>query len=995
MKKLSVVGYRGLAVWAIMCFGGLLNIGLGQGLRYSFKAGETLDYDLIERVKEIKDYGPQYLVKTWKYRFTVDSVSVNSFWLTMKYIGFYSGDYWISDRIARQESQNTTYGRQSDVFHGLYSIEIRHPISFSMDISGKISKVKGVDSLFDAIVNEAIKNPDIRRSLEYNRVKARYSQDYYRWMIQEFFPAIPGSLKDTVSLKFGNRIVSRVNTWNSEWSRSRDSSNTFRLRRGYFFKANEEFYSEFQSKDTENDLDLTWTRDPAGYPVRMEYSGYMPEFLAMEVSFQGGSLDGEQIFRNIEIINTSRTDNRTQKVKINGCMLNIGDKGILAFVPGNRISKMKIPITLQPDGKFYFDFDLDVPSGLIEIFYEKPPMEKLWNSPGNPNQIRIFVKPGDTIDFSVDLNNPGSLEFGGHSKYDQMALNQLSKNLSPGDPKLSMQTTVRNMNFLAQRKATLSPEFLRFMEVENRYSYLSCQVEEFTRSGFGQNLSPMDSLPRFIKYLNYPDGYKSDAYKEFISDLVTAYGTSKILKIFGYTDRRNFDLSASILNGWDLYWYSADLAEYRLEQFPDTDYDGLYLRFSEIYPGTEFQNQLYQKYQSTEKCRIGTTIPTIKFEDFSGRKHSTKEFAGQNWIIVNRPVEIKNYKGISNLFKHVSTSNFQKVTIVICSPVIDSADQKRIIEEFRDKPFILVRNSKKGRQFQDYLKNLPEMLIGVDGNNRIAAYGSEIWQEIETLNTWPRLPKTINLKVSWYSLGGAFILSLCLVLAIRIRSSRKEKQLILKRKMAQLEVDAVRSRMNPHFLFNALSSIQNLINKKQIEEANLYLARFGDLVRTILTQSSKPAIGLNEEIDMIRNYLQLEQLRFPFEFDIQIDPSLDIFAIEVPPLLIQPHVENAVMHGISALGKDGRINITFRNENDHLICEVRDNGPGYHPGAKTGNGGLGQGWKLTRQRIQLMKEQYGEDVSVEVQSPDKENGDSDGSSGTTVIFRLPMQKSAR
>ena len=84
---------------------------------------------------------------------------------------------------------------------------------------------------------------------------------------------------------------------------------------------------------------------------------------------------------------------------------------------------------------------------------------------------------------------------------------------------------------------------------------------------------------------------------------------------------------------------------------------------------------------------------------------------------------------------------------------------------------------------------------------------------------------------------------------------------------------------------------------------------------------------------------------------------------------------------------------------DYFDCEIirnyqqcPDNGPGYHPGTTTGNGGLGQGWKLTRQRIQLMKEQYGDDVSVEVLPVPDETADSKESSGTTVIFRLPMQK---
>ena len=215
----------------------------------------------------------------------------------------------------------------------------------------------------------------------------------------------------------------------------------------------------------------------------------------------------------------------------------------------------------------------------------------------------------------------------------------------------------------------------------------------------------------------------------------------------------------------------------------------------------------------------------------------------------------------------------------------------------------------------------------------------------------------------------------------------------LKRKIAQLEVDAVRSRMNPHFLFNALGSIQNLVNRGKNQEASLYLARFGDLVRTILTQSSKPVIGLNEEIDMIRNYLLLEQLGSPCTFEIQVNPPIDPATIEVPPLLIQPHVENAVIHGISSLGAAGNIEMIFRLEDNHLICEVTDNGPGYHPGSRPDKEGLGQGWKLTRQRIQLMKEQFGEEVSVEVSSRKPDGEESSGISGTTVTFRLPMQKS--
>jgi LytS/YehU family sensor histidine kinase len=112
----------------------------------------------------------------------------------------------------------------------------------------------------------------------------------------------------------------------------------------------------------------------------------------------------------------------------------------------------------------------------------------------------------------------------------------------------------------------------------------------------------------------------------------------------------------------------------------------------------------------------------------------------------------------------------------------------------------------------------------------------------------------------------------------------------------------------------------------------------------------------------------------------------------VPPLLIQPHVENAVMHGISALGTKGMIRINFRKEENQLICEVTDNGPGYHPDENRGTNGLGQGWKLTRQRILLLKEQLGQEISAEVRNLAATDGAGEDSSGTTVIFRLPIQQ---
>ncbi len=990
----SSIGYQVLAIGVIIFLSGLFNAGFGQQLKYHFTKGEIIDYDLITTpVKADETYGRPKT--TWKYQFRVDKVSGDQYWLTMRFMGFFSDGIWISDKIATPELQYKPSGHIPDLFNVLFNIEINHPITFSMNSAGKIRELSGVDSVFNAILQQATRMPDIKRSFPYNRLESRYSKDYYMMIIQEFFPALPGSLSDTVSLHYGDRTISRVNIWNAPDLQS-DSIQSYRISRAFVYQSAKKEKDFYKKNDRVSDLQLTWPRS-SGYPSRIAYSGYHPEELALDASFLYSTI--RKKLTNIEIINTDRTSNKSKRVQINGTLLNIGDKKVVACLvclPGNRISKKKIPITLDPDGRFSLDFDLEVTSGQIEIYYQEKTIENLWRSPGNPNQIDLFVMGGDTVNFSVDLDKPKSLAFNCRSVNDQMVLNQLSRKFPSNDADQSMQSIQENRHYLNQKKQLLSTEFLRFMEFENQYNYLSNQVMKFALVRYDKQLNACDSLPRFIKYLDNPDGYKSDAYKEFICHLVQAYRRAKIFDNFGYAPgREDFNFAPIILNDWDLYWYQAMLAETDLDKFPEPDYEQRYLRFSDLYPGTAYQNELLQKFMSTENSRIGSTFPDFTFEDINGRKYSTKDFTDQNWILVNKPLLVVSYKVLLRNYSPSYYDVLKDTKVIICQMKDNLSEIDKLALDFKDKPIIILSGSKINDALRVYLKTLPQADIIIDRDSRIGDYSTD-FSRLDIYGSWPRItthsPKTINLTTFWFSLGGSFIIAFVIVLTIRIRAKRKEKRLTLKRRMAQLEVDAVRSRMNPHFLFNALSSIQNLINKKQIEEANLFLARFGDLVRTILTQSSKPAIGLNEEIDMIRNYLQLEQLRFPFQFEISIDPAIDTFAIEVPPLLIQPHVENAVMHGISSLGTNGKIEVSFTVQENHLICKVTDNGPGYHPGTTTGNGGLGQGWKLTRQRIQLMKEQYGDDVSVEVLPVPDETADSKESSGTTVIFRLPMQK---
>lgn len=171
---------------------------------------------------------------------------------------------------------------------------------------------------------------------------------------------------------------------------------------------------------------------------------------------------------------------------------------------------------------------------------------------------------------------------------------------------------------------------------------------------------------------------------------------------------------------------------------------------------------------------------------------------------------------------------------------------------------------------------------------------------------------------------------------------------------AKLQLSSIRSQLNPHFLFNALSGIQNLMNKSDIDNANKYLSKFARLTRNVL--DDKELISLQQEKNLLDDYLQMEQLRFGFQYKIQHPADLDLANIEIPSMLLQPFVENAVKHGISQRTGERRIDISFIKHGNDLVLRVADNGNGFDP--KESSTGLGL--PLSASRIELLNRIYKE-----------------------------------
>ncbi|WP_316766003.1 sensor histidine kinase [Pedobacter frigiditerrae] len=213
----------------------------------------------------------------------------------------------------------------------------------------------------------------------------------------------------------------------------------------------------------------------------------------------------------------------------------------------------------------------------------------------------------------------------------------------------------------------------------------------------------------------------------------------------------------------------------------------------------------------------------------------------------------------------------------------------------------------------------------------------------------------IRVKPYWYQSIITYV-SILVVLAalgiLLITKTFKKRINISKKEQRKLEQAAIRlqSLLNPHFTFNALSSIQGLMNTNRIDEANQYLEEFSSLLRQTLATSQQVYTTLDKELEMMRLYIKLEAFRFNFSWEIEIDEELNLSEIEIPTLLLQPLIENAIKHGIGNLGDQGKLIIKCKEgaKKDTFIIVIRDNGTWVE---KEHNG---YGLSLTAERIQTI-----------------------------------------
>jgi ligand-binding sensor domain-containing protein len=271
-------------------------------------------------------------------------------------------------------------------------------------------------------------------------------------------------------------------------------------------------------------------------------------------------------------------------------------------------------------------------------------------------------------------------------------------------------------------------------------------------------------------------------------------------------------------------------------------------------------------------------------------------------------------------------------------------------------------------------------------------------ENLITENAFQDFPLNISiakpfLATYWFRGGVLLLIILIVYLYHRQKLNRIKKEEKLKtdfnKQLAEMELNHLRSQMNPHFMFNSLNSIKLFILKNEKEKAAEYLSSFSQLIRDILNYSKLNYIPLWDEIKTLKTYIELERMRFRkgFDFELDIDPNIDLVQTMVPPMILQPFVENAIWHGLMHKENDRKLKIIFTLEDTELLCQIIDNGIGREKAAQIKSKSAARkshGINITQSRLKQIRKKY----SLEIEDLYAATGEA---AGTAVCLQIPYK----
>jgi two-component system, sensor histidine kinase ChiS len=366
-------------------------------------------------------------------------------------------------------------------------------------------------------------------------------------------------------------------------------------------------------------------------------------------------------------------------------------------------------------------------------------------------------------------------------------------------------------------------------------------------------------------------------------------------------------------------------------------------------------------------------------------------FGGMNGFNMFHPDEIERNPNVPNIvissFKKFNTP--QSGEVYHGDTIILQPDENFFSFEFSSldytNPFksqytYILEGFTNSRTYVDGLRNFAEYTSVNPGVYTFCVTGSNsdgVWNN-------DGIALTIIIKPHWYqtwyfraAIAIGVISLIWLLFYLRYRSVSKKqmintKMLQIENQLLEFQQQALRLQMNPHFIFNSLNSIQSFILSKDIDLAVNYLSRFSQLMRMIMINSSESIISLADEILAITHYMEIEKLRFDdkFSYDIQVDDEIDEEFTGIPPMLIQPYIENSIIHGLIHKDTPGKIEIRFKKNDAGILCTILDNGIGREKSSEmqqqNGLNRKSRGMMISKERLDIFNKNDHNLFSVKV-----------------------------
>nr|WP_314495783.1 histidine kinase [uncultured Chryseobacterium sp.] len=354
-----------------------------------------------------------------------------------------------------------------------------------------------------------------------------------------------------------------------------------------------------------------------------------------------------------------------------------------------------------------------------------------------------------------------------------------------------------------------------------------------------------------------------------------------------------------------------------------------------------------------------------------------KEVLSEDFVKNNSQKKVEQIQQLADIY---IKKNDPEEAIVLLKNAYDIALNKghtleaQISVKKLDSLYAISQNTDASVQlYRDFLGKLPD-LVSKDRSlvdNKIL---EDTEQRISQLEKEKQLKDELIRKKNIFNYSLIAVLVLLSALVIFIFLTLKKVQI----KNKKIALQSLRREMNPHFIFNSLNSVNQFIATNNELEANQYLTKFSKLMRGVMENSAEDFISFQQELDLLQNYLALEKTRFAdkFDYEIEVDENLNQQNLQIPGMMVQPFLENAIWHGLRYRSEKGFLKLRFQKESQHLKIGIEDNGIGIEESKKQKTvhqkNREGRGMKNTLERIRLLNDLYKKDITCLIK--DSENG---------------------